>query len=152
MVSQLLTLLWNHKLEKKKKTCNINNNNKRIILTKASYCEQANDVWQVGPLFPMWCWSVGEEHWILLSNGLCSQMSPRCAFVCFVSFLHATISHGAIASNTNTENVQEGADPAGLQGYLILREYEGFRCYEQAKRRPDEDKVLCASARYSEQH
>lgn len=118
-----------------KKACPLNNNNKRIILTQASYCEQANDIRQVGPLFPMWCSSVGEEHVIILSNGLRSQMSPRCAFVCFVSFLRAAVSHGAKASNTNTENVQEGADPAGLQGYLILREYEGSRCYEQAKGR-----------------
>lgn len=89
----------------KKKACTLNNNTKRIILTKASYCEQASDIWQVGPLFPMWCWSVGEEHVIILSNGLPRQMLPLCAFVCFVSFLYGTISHGAIASNTNTESV-----------------------------------------------
>jgi hypothetical protein len=49
-----------------------------------------------------------------------------CAFLGFVSFLYAIISPCAIASNINTESAWERAYPAGLQAYLILREYEGF--------------------------
>lgn len=56
-------------------------------------------------MFPKWGRPVGGERVIVFFSGeLPSQMSPARAFMGFVSFLQAPVSHGAIASNINTES------------------------------------------------